>query len=339
MKNILVTGGCGFIGSHFIKHLFDKYSYTYRIFNVDCLTYAGNLENIRETEHRRNYKFFKANIADEEVYDIIKDCKIDTIVSYAASTHVDRSIRNPKEFLDTDVIGSFNLAHASLKYGIRRYLHISSDEVYGSMVRSDFEASEVTPINPTSPYAASKAAGDVLLMSYYRTYELPLLIARPCNTYGSHQYPEKLIPLTITRLLEGKKALVHGEGKEEREWIYVSDLCRAIDCVLHLGKIGSVYNIGSGFRLPNVEVTTKIIKFMQLHIEDSIEYMNNRPGNDVAYRLISNRMKKLYGGDYATTPFDTGLLRTIAWYRQHRTHWNEINIDSNIYKSNEDYLR
>lgn len=335
MRNILVTGGCGFIGSHFIRYFISKYNY--RIFNVDCLTYAGNLKNVESVSTRANYKFFQTNICSDEIAEVMKDCKIDTVVSFAAQSHVDRSIRYPKEFIDTDVYGSFNLAHAGLKIKLEKYLHISTDEVFGP-IDPDFEANEMTPLAPTSPYAASKASGELLLMSYYKTYDLPLIVVRPCNTYGSHQYPEKLIPLTVTRLLSGNTALVHGEGTEQREWIYVDDLCRALDCALHKGKIGNIYNIGSGFRLSNIEVTKKILDIMDLPYT-RIEYMANRPGNDTAYRINSNKMKKLYGDSYVTTGFYLGLRKAVEWYSRNQDWYSNVNIDANIYKSNEGYLR
>jgi dTDP-glucose 4,6-dehydratase len=340
MKNIMITGGCGFIGSNLIKWLMGKYS-EYNIFNVDKLTYCANTDNVKEICQLENYKFFQLDIGSEEIGEIFKEYHIDTVINLAASTHVDRSIRHPKEFLETDVMGVFNLALTIMKSRVTKFVHISTDEVYGSMAQSNYEASEVTPLCPTSPYAASKAAGDLLLLSYYKTYNLPVTIVRPCNNYGPNQYPEKLVPMSITRLLNNKKVLLHGDGAEKREWLYVKDCCKAIDCILHNGKEGSIYNVGSGLRLSNYQIVTAIIDrvFHDNKVEEHIERIENRPGNDKLYAINSNRMKKLFGGTYADTPFDFGLMTTVRWYENNPAFWSNVDLDANIYVSNDQYLR
>ncbi|MHA2220363.1 MAG: dTDP-glucose 4,6-dehydratase [Candidatus Hodarchaeales archaeon] len=266
----LITGGCGFIGSNFIRYILHNHK-DCDILNVDKLTYAGNMENLRDLDVTTQV----LDIGNPAIYLTIRDYKPDIIVNFAAQTHVDRSVRYPTEFIDTDVMGLFNLVYHSMKLGVEKFIHISTDEVYGSISKVHQEwdddgksctvypgdADEKCMLNPTSPYAASKAAGDLIMSSYIKTYNFPAIIIRPCNNYyGPRQYPEKLIPMIITQLLQSKPILLHGEGKEVREWLFVEDCCRAIDNIIEKGRIGEIYNVGSGDRINNINVIRQIIE-------------------------------------------------------------------------------
>jgi len=341
MKNILVTGGLGFIGSHFIKRLIREHP-EYNVVNLDKVTYCGNERNLDGVDVH-NYLYI--GIEDEKaVRDILMKHNIDTIVSFAAETHVDNSIKNPRAFLETDILGLFNLVYNSMKCKVNRIILLSSDEVYGSIRRSKKgenrkdEADETWNLAPNSPYAVSKACGDLLVKSYIHTYNLPAILIRPCNNYGTNQYAEKLVPITIARLLEGKKALLHGDGREVREWIYVEDCCRAIDLLLHEGEIGKIYNVGSGFRLTNISVIQKIISelFGNVDYSEFIELVTNRPGNDKRYAIDSSFTKNTIG-DYRLIDFREGLTVTVDWYRKNPWFWEGVDLDSNRYS--EEYLR
>ena len=345
----LITGGAGFIGSNYIRYLL-RTQKDCEIYNIDKLTYAGNLANVPE-----GIETIVQDIGDAAIYQTIKGFKPDVIVNFAAQTHVDRSVRYPMEFIDTDINGVFNLVYHSMKLGVERFVHISTDEVYGPIIPDEgyweddrtwvegpSEAHEGFPLNPTSPYAASKAAGDLLMLSYVKTYDFPAIIIRPCNNYGPRQYPEKLIPMVITQLLQNKKIILHGEGKEIREWIYVDDCCRAIDNIVRKGQIGEIYNVGSGDRINNINIIRYIIDatFGKLDgIDTFIKRVKNRPGNDKRYAINSEKVIKECG-EYITADFKLGAKITADWYTLHQSWWQELNVDlsSNLY-SEDKYLR
>jgi len=333
--NILITGGAGFIGSHFVKKL-AKERPDWNLIVLDKLTYAGNKKNLEGVKHR----FLEMDIADEEIHDVFSTFGINWVINFAAETHVDRSIRYPKAFLETDIMGIFNLVKASIERKVSKFVHISTDEVYGPILEG--EASESYPLNPTSPYSASKAAAELLLRSYQKTYGLPLIIFRPCNCFGPGQYPEKLIPITITRILKGQRAIVHGNGHEWREWMYVDDmvdimyrLILSVECV----GLTNVLNIGSGFRLKNVSVIESI--FQSLSVKPDIEYVNNRPGNDYRYAISSENLRSILWRypEESFEKFREHLAETISWYKENQDWWKDIDISSNIYKSGEGYVR
>lgn len=330
----LITGGCGFIGSNYIRYILNKHK-DCDILNIDKLTYAGNMENIEGLDIRTKVM----DIGDSAIYLTIKNYKPDVIVNFAAQTHVDRSVRYPMEFIDTDVKGLFNMVYHAMKLGVERFVHISTDEVYGPM---EADAYEGCALNPTSPYAASKAAGDLIMLSYVKTYNFPAVIIRPCNNYGPYQYPEKLIPMIITQLLQNKPILLHGEGKEIREWLYVEDCCRAIDNIVEKGRIGEIYNVGSGDRINNINIIRQIIQAAYGKVDgiDSfIKCVPNRPGNDKRYAINSTRVVRECG-EYITTNFKMGAKITTDWYTKNRLWWKNLNVDlsSNIYDE-EKYLR
>ncbi|MCM8833345.1 MAG: dTDP-glucose 4,6-dehydratase, partial [Candidatus Omnitrophica bacterium] len=294
---IVVTGGAGFIGSNFIKYILNKYT-DYEILNIDKLTYAGNLENLKEVEKNPNYKFLKRDICDSDLIDFID--RYDVIINFAAESHVDRAIYGPKIFLKTDIFGTFNLLEISKKKNMR-FIQISTDEVYGSIEKGSFD--ENSPLNPSNPYSASKGSADLLVLSYFKTYKLPVNIIRSCNNYGPNQYPEKFIPLMITNAIENKKLPIYGDGLYKREWIYVLDNCKAIDFILHKGKEGEIYNVSSEFSITNIEVVKKILKILKKD-KDLIEFVKDRPGHDRRYSLSCEKIKKL--GWKCETDFETG---------------------------------
>lgn len=331
----LITGGCGFIGSNYIRHILKKHR-DCDILNIDKLTYAGNMENVKGLDIQTKVM----DIGDPAIYLTIKNYKPDIIVNFAAQTHVDRSVRYPQEFLETDVVGLFNLVYHAMKLGVERFVHISTDEVYGPISTGDAE--EVMKLDPTSPYAASKAAGDLIMLSYVKTYNFPAIIIRPCNNYGPRQYPEKLIPMILTQLLQGKPILLHGEGKEIREWIYVEDCCRAINNIVEQGRVGEIYNLGSSDRINNINIIRQVIQATYGKIDgiDSfIKRVPNRPGNDKRYAIDSNKLVKECG-EYITTSFKMGAKMTASWYTCNEAWWQGLSVDlsSNIYDE-ENYLR
>ena len=316
---ILVTGGAGFIGSNFIKHIIKKYP-DYKIINLDKLTYAGNLDNLREIEGNANYKFVKGDISDERmVPKLCRNNKIEAIINYAAESHVDRSILEADDFIKTDVMGTHNILKAVREFNIPKFIQISTDEVYGSIKKGKF--SEDSSFKPNSPYSASKAGGDLLCRAYVKTYNLPVIVTHSCNIFGPNQYPEKLWPLFITNLLEGKKVPLYGDGKNIREWLYVADHCTAIDFLLHKGEIGEVYNIGSGLEKNNLEITKRILKELDFG-EEMIEPVKDRPGHDLRYAVDWSKIKKL--GWKPEFDFERGLKETVRWYRQNQWWWEKI---------------
>ena len=312
---ILVTGGAGFIGSCFIRHILKKYP-EYKIINLDALTYAGNIENLEDIKNNTNYTFIHGNICDKElVSQIISE--VDAVVNFAAESHVDRSILSPEIFIETNVKGTLNLLECAKKFNIQRYLQVSTDEVYGTLGKTGYFY-ETTPLAPNSPYSASKASADMLSRAYFETYKTPVLITRCSNNYGPYQYPEKLIPFFISRLLKDEKVPVYGDGLNVRDWLYVYDHCSAIDTVLHKGKIGEVYNIGGHNEKTNLEITKIILKEMGKD-ESSIEYVKDRLGHDKRYAIDNNKITTTLGWKPSLT-FEEGIKLTIEWYLNN-TNW------------------
>jgi dTDP-glucose 4,6-dehydratase len=323
MKTILVTGGAGFIGSNFVKYLLQNYDYN--VINFDKLTYAGNLENLTDIEKDPRYKFFKGDICEEkDVEKAITDNKVDTIVNFAAESHVDRSILGPKEFIVTNVIGTQVLLEAARKLGIEKYLQVSTDEVYGSLPEDKPELlfTEKTPITTNSPYSASKASADLLVNAYFHTFKMPVLTTRCSNNYGPYQFPEKLIPLMIAKAVDGQKLPVYGDGKNVRDWLYVEDHCSAITEVLHRGKIGDVYNIGGNNEWYNIDIVKIILKLLGKG-EDHITYVKDRPGHDRRYAIDSSKIMKELGWA-PKYQFDGGIEKTIKWYIENENWWRRI---------------
>lgn len=313
MKTILVTGGAGFIGSCFIRHILKKYS-DYKVINLDALTYCGNLSNLDDVKNNPNYEFVHGNICDKNlVREIIKN--VDFVVNFAAESHVDNSIKNPEIFIQTNVQGTLNLLQASKEIGIKKYLQVSTDEVYGTLGQDGYFY-ETSPIQPNSPYSASKASADLMVRAYFETYKLPVLTTRCSNNYGPYQYPEKLIPFFISKLLQDEKVPVYGDGKNVRDWLYVYDHCEAIDTVLHKGKFGEVYNIGGHNEKTNLEITHLILKEMGKD-ETSIEYVEDRLGHDRRYAIANDKITSELGWKPSIT-FEEGIKLTINWYLDHQ---------------------
>jgi dTDP-glucose 4,6-dehydratase len=319
-KTLLVTGGAGFIGSNFIHYMIKKYP-EYRIINLDKLTYAGNLQNLKDIENNKNYGFIKGDIADRKVVsDIFKKNRIDAVINFAAESHVDRSIEDPGVFIQTDIYGTFILLEAVKQYRSSIFLQISTDEVYGSIENGSFKEEE--PLKPNSPYSASKAGAEMIARSFYKTYGTPVIITRTSNNFGPYQYPEKLIPLFVTNLIDDIKVPLYGDGMNVRDWIYVEDNCDAIDRVLHKGKIGEVYNIGAGNEKPNVWITRKIIEILGKS-EDMIQPVSDRPGHDRRYSVDCSRIKEELGWDTGYD-FDQALEKTVSWYKNNEDWWRPL---------------
>lgn len=321
---ILVTGGAGFIGSCFIRHMLNKYK-DYKIINLDALTYAGNIENLDDVKNNPNYKFVKGNINDKElVNSIVQNC--DAIINFAAESHVDRSISGPEIFIDTNVKGTLTLLQAAKEFKIDRYLQVSTDEVYGTLGKDGYFY-ETTPLSPNSPYSASKASADLLVKAYFETYKTPILITRCSNNYGPYQYPEKLIPFFISKLLKNEKVPVYGDGLNVRDWLYVYDHCEAIDTVLHKGQIGEVYNIGGHNEKTNLEITNLILSAMGKD-ESSIEYVQDRLGHDRRYAIDNNKIKSELGWE-PKVKFEDGIKLTIDWYLSNQDWIKSIEAKKN----------
>jgi len=310
---LLVTGGAGFIGSAFIR-LMQGSANPPRLVNLDKLTYAGNLENLECVAQHPNYGFVQGDICDAALLDaLIADEKPEAIVHFAAESHVDRSIFSPGPVFETNLRGTFTLLEAARKHHIGRFIHISTDEVYGSLEAPE-EAGEAFPLNPSSPYSASKAGSDLLARSYFTTYRVPVVITRASNNYGPYQFPEKLLPLMISNALEGRPLPVYGDGLQVRDWLHVDDHCRAIRAVLETGREGEIYNIGGSCALPNLDVVHKILAATGAP-ESLIKYVEDRPGHDRRYALSSGKIMRETGWA-AQVEFEEGLARTIEWYRQ-----------------------
>ena len=306
---LLVTGGAGFIGSCFVRHILNTYS-DYKVVNLDALTYCGNLENLNDVKDNPNYTFVHGNICNHDlVRNIIKD--VDCVVNFAAESHVDNSIKHPEIFVETNVQGTLNLLQACKELGIERYLQVGTDEVYGSLGKTGYFY-ETTPIQPNSPYSASKASADLLVRAYYETYKLPVLNTRCSNNYGPYQYPEKLIPFFISQLLKGEKVPVYGDGLNVRDWLYVYDHCKAIDVVLHKGRVGEVYNIGGHNEKTNMEITHLILDAMGKD-ESSIKYVEDRLGHDRRYAIANDKIQSELGWEPSVT-CEEGIKLTIDWY-------------------------
>lgn len=315
--NLLVTGGAGFIGSNFIQYMLGKYP-KYEITNLDKLTYAGNLENLKDVEKNKNYRFVKGDVCDRWLVEkLMKD--VDVVINFAAETHVDRSIVNAENFVKTNVEGARVLFEAAKKHNIKKIVQTSTDEVYGSILNGKFK--ETDALHPNSPYAASKAAADMLAISYFITFNMPVVIVRSCNNFGPFQYPEKIIPLFITNLLENKKVPLYSDGLNVREWIYVKDNCEAIDFVLHNGDAGEIYNIGSGNEKTNLDLTKLIFEELGKD-ENFIEYVADRKGHDRRYALDCSKIHKL--GWRARFNFEKSLKDTILWYKQNEKWWKPL---------------
>jgi dTDP-glucose 4,6-dehydratase len=315
---LLVTGGAGFIGSNFIRHIIKKYP-RYKIINLDKLTYAGNLDNLKDIENNSNYTFIKGDICDRKIVDdLSKD--VEAIVNFAAQSHVDRSIIDASEFLRTNIDGTYNLLETTKRHNISRFVQISTDEVYGSIGKGSFK--ETDPLSPSSPYAASKAAADMIVHSYRVTFNLPTIVARSSNNFGPYQYPEKIIPLFITNALEDKPLPLYGDGMNVRDWLYVVDNCEAIDLILHKGKEGEIYNIGGGNELKNIDLTRMVLKIVGKP-ESLIQPVKDRPGHDRRYSLDCSKIEKELGW----TPgfdFEKALEETVKWYMDNQWWWKKL---------------
>ncbi|MFV0380334.1 MAG: dTDP-glucose 4,6-dehydratase [Anaerorhabdus sp.] len=320
---ICVTGGAGFIGSNFIYYILNEHP-NYEVVCLDKLTYAGNLETLSEALKNKNFKFVKGDICDREfVYKLFEEEKFDCVINFAAESHVDRSIENPEIFLMTNIVGTQVLLDATRKYNISRFHQVSTDEVYGDLPldRPDLFFTESTPISTSSPYSASKASADLLVLANHRTFKTPVTISRCSNNYGPYHFPEKLIPLMISRALKDKKLPVYGKGENVRDWLHVYDHCAAIDLIIEKGVIGEVYNIGGHNEKTNLSVVKMILK--QLNKPESlIEYVTDRKGHDLRYAIDPTKIEKL--GWKAKYNFDTGLKRTIDWYLSNESWWQRI---------------
>lgn len=344
MKNVIVTGGAGFIGSNFIRYVLDK-NKDIKIVNVDKLTYAGNLENLKGLENNKNYVFEKADICDKEkIEEIVKKYNIDTIINFAAESHVDRSIKDPTEFINTNIKGTQNLlsiaknawevGEDTYKEGVR-YLQVSTDEVYGSLNLDDPCFEETTPLSPHSPYSASKASADMLVKAYFDTYKFPALITRCSNNYGPYQFPEKFIPLIMNNCLKHKNIPVYGDGSNIRDWLFVKDHCEAIYEVVLNGRLGQVYNIGGHNEKTNLQIVKKIISYLHDNVdenitEDLITFVKDRKGHDKRYGINPEKITKELGWS-PKTKFEDGIVKTIKWYLNNK-EWLE-NVVSGEYEN------
>lgn len=349
MKTYLVTGGAGFIGANFIEYLFEVKKDSVKIINLDKLTYSGNLENLKNVEHNPNYRFIKADICDKEAVEkIFAENDIDYVVHFAAETHVDRSIRNPEVFATTNILGTLNLLNAAknawetedgYKEG-KKYLQVSTDEVYGSLEKEGEYFYETTPVDPHSPYSASKTSADLLVKSYVDTYQFPANITRCSNNYGPYQFPEKLIPLMINNALSGKKLPVYGDGLNVRDWLYVRDHAKAISMVIDSAKPGEIYNVGGHNEKTNIEIVTIIIDTLNELLseqdarkanitKEQITYVEDRKGHDRRYAIAPDKIKKDIGW-FPETKFEDGIRLTIQWYLEH-SDWMD-NITSGQYQ-------
>ena len=314
---LVVTGGAGFIGSNFVRHMLRRYD-DLEVVNLDKLTYAGNLENLRDVEDDARYSFVKGDIRDAVVVRAALQ-GADAVVNFAAETHVDRSISGPQDFISTDVLGTHTLLEAVRELGVARYVQISTDEVYGSTETGSF--TEESDLAPSSPYSASKAGADLLVLAYHRTYGAPVLITRSSNNYGAWQYPEKIIPLFITNAIEDQALPVYGDGLNVRDWLYVDDNCAGIDAVLRGGALGEVYNIGGGNEVKNLTLTRQILELLGKSPE-LIRFVTDRPGHDRRYSIDCGKLQDL--GWHPATPFETGLEHTVSWYRDNPDWWRKI---------------
>jgi len=319
MTSYLITGGCGFIGSNFIRYLLNKDPDS-TVINLDKLTYAGNQKNLRDIENDSRYHFVHGDICDESIVnEIFLTQKPDIVINFAAESHVDRSIGKPDDFIKTDVFGVFVLLEASKKYGVDFFIQISTDEVYGSIDNGYFQ--ETDPLMPSSPYSASKAGGERLAFSYFVTYNLPVIITRASNNFGPYQYPEKLMPLFITNALEDKSLPLYGDGKNIRDWLFVEDHCEALLYLIRKGTIGETYNIGSGNEMQNIEITNLILKYLEKP-SSLIKPVRDRLGHDRRYALDCTKLHSL--GWRPAVNFNKGVRTTIEWYKSNEEWWKKI---------------
>ncbi len=316
---LLVTGACGFIGSNFIRHILRKYP-DYEIINLDALTYSGNLENQRDIKKEKRYRFVHGRIDDVDlVMDVLG--KVDYVVNFAAETHVDRSIHDAQPFILTNILGTHILLEGARTSSIKKFIHISTDEVYGTLEEKG-KFTEETLLSPNSPYAASKASGDMLAHAYHKTYGLPVVIVRPSNNYGYYQFPEKFIPLMITNLLLGKEVPVYGKGENIRDWLFVEDSCSAIDMVMHNGRAGEVYNAGGDSEVRNIELTRKVLAIMGKG-EEHIKFVKDRPGHDYRYALDNSKIERELQWR-PSVRIDEGLEKTVQWYKDNESWWRPL---------------
>ncbi|MBN1689196.1 MAG: dTDP-glucose 4,6-dehydratase [Candidatus Omnitrophica bacterium] len=320
MKKVLITGGCGFIGSNFIKGFIQSHP-EWKIINFDKLTYCGNRAYTKELEGNQRYEFVHGDICDGGVVNMVVE-DVEAIIHFAAETHVDRSIDSADDFLHTNIFGTRTLLESAKRFDIKRFIHISSDEVYGSIEKGF--VSEDSPLQPNNPYSASKAASDLLVRAYWRTYQMPLVIVRSSNNYGPNQFPEKVIPLFITNLLEGKKVPLYAKGENRRDWIFVQDNCRAIEMVFDKGEPGGVYNIPGGQETSNVDLTKRILKLLGKS-EDMIQEVNDRPGHDFRYAMEGKKIQNL--GFRPQYDLNQGLELTVQWYRENIQWWQPLKRD------------
>lgn len=321
---IIVTGGAGFIGSNFVYHMLNKYP-DYRIVCIDCLTYAGNLSTLKEALENTNFKFYKTDICDRKAINkIFDDENPDIVVNFAAESHVDRSIEDPEIFLKTNILGTQVMMDACRAHGNVRYHQVSTDEVYGDLPldRPDLFFTENTPIHTSSPYSSSKAGADLLVLAYYRTFGLPVTISRCSNNYGPYHFPEKLIPLMIANALADKPLPVYGNGLNVRDWLYVEDHCKAIDLIIHKGKIGEVYNVGGHNEMTNIDIVKLICKELGKP-ESLITYVSDRKGHDMRYAIDPTKIHNELGW-LPETKFKDGIKKTIQWYLDNKEWWQEI---------------
>ncbi len=323
-KTIVVTGGAGFIGSNFVYYMLKKYP-AYKIVCLDALTYAGNLSTLKKALENSQFRFVKADITDKEAVEkLFEEEKPEIVVNFAAESHVDRSIKNPQLFLDTNIMGTQTLMEASLKYGVLRYHQVSTDEVYGDLPldRPDLFFTEKTNLNTSSPYSASKASADLLVMAYHRTFGLPISISRCSNNYGPYHFPEKLIPLMIINALHDKELPVYGDGKNIRDWLYVEDHCKAIDMIIHADCNGEVYNVGGHNEMANIDIVKLILKELGKP-ESLIKFVEDRKGHDRRYAIDPTKITTQLGWE-PETKFENGIVKTIKWYLDHKDWWEEI---------------
>lgn len=317
--NLLVTGGAGFIGSNFIRYMLGAHP-DYTMVNLDSLTYAGNLNNLKDCDTSPRYTFVRGDICDRALVNaVMENQAVDTVVHFAAESHVDRSIADASAFVKTNILGTYTLLEAARHHAVRRFIHISTDEVYGSRREGSFKETDI--LSPSSPYSSSKAGSDLLALSYHTTYNLPVIVTRCTNNFGPYQYPEKLIPLFVTNLLDGKKVPVYGTGKNIRDWIAVQDHCNAVDFLIDNGNSGEIYNIGGENEKTNLEITKKILKLLKK--DDSlIEYVQDRPGHDFRYSLDCSKLRRL--GWKPSQSFEDGLRDTVGWYEQNEWWWRPL---------------
>ncbi len=317
---LLITGGAGFIGANFVRHILETYP-DYKLINYDKLTYAGNLENLAGLEDNRNYTFVRGDIADRKQVGEVMSAGVDVVLNFAAESHVDRSLEEAAVFIGTNVLGTQVLLEAALKHKVDRFIQISTDEVYGSLGPSG-SFTEKTPLSPNSPYAATKAAADLMVRAYFESFSVQAIITRCSNNYGPYQFPEKLIPLFITNALENIPLPVYGDGLYIRDWIHVIDHCRALDLALHRGKPGEIYNIGGGSERTNLEITKLILKHLKKS-ESLITHVKDRPGHDRRYAIDCSKIKEELGFETSMT-LEKGLKQTMDWYIQNRPWWEKV---------------